>query len=190
MSIQQHGRGVAEAQALFDETLRQAEPRGDGLDRLAGLEELQEGNDLVGRMHGHRPTFSARKKLRCSTPSRIVWQGTGWSGPIAPPAASSWRALSWASAWGSGGLSRTFSGASVSLESGISGIRRGRRRVHAGHSRIDLTLEAALRRHLDDICVDNCLCRLRQCHLGIDAVAGEATNFDNEDMEGRSWPGD
>ena len=89
-----------------------------------------------------------------------------------------------------GGLLRTFSGASVSRESGISGIWTGRRRVHAGHSRIDLTLEATLRRHLDDICVDNCLCRLRQRHLGIDAVAGEATKFADEDMEALAWSGD
>ena len=44
------GRGFG-AQALPDQAFRQAEPRGDGRDRLARLGQLREGRHLVGGVH-------------------------------------------------------------------------------------------------------------------------------------------
>ena len=52
VGFQQLGRGVAETEALFDQTLRQVETRGDGRDRLTGLHQLRERDHLVGGMHG------------------------------------------------------------------------------------------------------------------------------------------
>ncbi len=51
VGVQQLRRGVAESQALLDQPLRQAETCRDGRDRLPGLHQLREGDDLVGRVH-------------------------------------------------------------------------------------------------------------------------------------------
>ena len=51
VGVQQLGRGVAEAQPLLDQALGNAEARGDGGDRDAGLGELAERDHLVGGVH-------------------------------------------------------------------------------------------------------------------------------------------
>ena len=53
VGVQQLGRGVAEAQPLLDDALGCAEARGDGGNRLAGIDQLREGRHLVRRMHRH-----------------------------------------------------------------------------------------------------------------------------------------
>ena len=52
VGVEQFRRGVAEAEPLLDQPLRQAEPRRDGRDRLPGLHQLRERDHLVGRVHG------------------------------------------------------------------------------------------------------------------------------------------
>ena len=52
VGVEQLRRGVAEAQALLDQPLREAEARRDGRDRLPGLHQLREGDHLVGGVHG------------------------------------------------------------------------------------------------------------------------------------------
>ena len=52
VGVEQLRRGVAEAKPLLDDALGRAEARGDGGNRLAGLDQLGEGRHLVGRVHG------------------------------------------------------------------------------------------------------------------------------------------
>ena len=49
--VEQLGRGVAEAKPLLDQVLDNAEARGDGGHRDAGLGELRERDHLVGGVH-------------------------------------------------------------------------------------------------------------------------------------------
>ena len=60
VGIEQLGRGIAEAEALFDEALREAEARRDGGDGEAGIGQRRERHHLVGRVHG-----DADDILRC-----------------------------------------------------------------------------------------------------------------------------
>ena len=52
VGVQQLGRGVAEAQPLFDDALGRAESRRDSRNRLAGRGQFGEGRHLIRRMHG------------------------------------------------------------------------------------------------------------------------------------------
>ena len=63
VGVQQLGRGVAEAQALLDDALGRAEPRGDGGNRLAGLDQLREGRHLVGGVHGDADDVLGEREL-------------------------------------------------------------------------------------------------------------------------------
>ena len=63
VGVQQLRRGVAEPQPLLDQPLGQAEARGDGGDRLAGLGQLREGRHLVRRVHGDAHDVLGEREL-------------------------------------------------------------------------------------------------------------------------------
>ena len=63
VGVQQLGRGVAEAQTLLDDALGRAEAGGDGGDRLAGRDQLGEGDHLVGGVHGDADDVLGERNL-------------------------------------------------------------------------------------------------------------------------------
>ena len=63
--VQQVGRDAAQAEPLLDGALGRAEARRDGRDRLPGLGELREGDDLVGGVHGDADDVLGERDLLC-----------------------------------------------------------------------------------------------------------------------------
>ena len=63
VGIQQLGRGVAEAKALLDDALGDAETRGDGRHRDAGLGEGRERDHLVGGVHRDAHDVLGKRQL-------------------------------------------------------------------------------------------------------------------------------
>ena len=63
VGVEQVRRHVAEAEALFDQAFRRAEARRDHGDGEAGVGQLREGDDLVGRMHGDADDVLRQRQL-------------------------------------------------------------------------------------------------------------------------------
>ena len=63
VDVEQLRRDIAEAEALFDEALREAEARRDGGDGEAGIGELRERHHLVGRVHGDADDVLGQRQL-------------------------------------------------------------------------------------------------------------------------------
>ena len=63
VGVEQLGRGVAEAKALLDDALGDAEAGGDVGDGGAGERERAEGLDLVGRVHGDPDRVLGEREL-------------------------------------------------------------------------------------------------------------------------------
>ena len=63
VGVEQLGRGVAEAQALLDDALGDAETRGDGGHRDAGVGQCRERDHLVGRMHRDADDILGKRQL-------------------------------------------------------------------------------------------------------------------------------
>ena len=63
VGVEQFGGRVAEAQALFDDALGDAETRGDGGHRDAGVGQCRERDHLVGRMHRDADDILGKRQL-------------------------------------------------------------------------------------------------------------------------------
>ena len=73
VGVQPFRSGIAEAEPRFEQPFRQAEKRGGGGHRLAGIDWLREGDDLVGRVHGNADDILGER----DTGNRVVGFLTG-----------------------------------------------------------------------------------------------------------------